>query len=50
MIEQIYTVKQLLSKGLEFNMDIYQIIVDFRQAYDAGKTIIPHNAWDWYTT
>ena len=32
---QIFTVRQILEKHWEFNTDIYQLYIDFRQAYDS---------------
>jgi hypothetical protein len=34
-IDQLYTVRQLLNKCWEFNVDVYQVFVDFEQAYDS---------------
>jgi hypothetical protein len=34
-VDQLYTVRQLLNKCWEFNVDIYQVFVDFEQAYDS---------------
>ena len=33
--DRIYTVRQVLSKAWEQDIDIYNIFVDFRQAYDS---------------
>jgi len=32
---QIFTVKNLLKKAWEYNVEIYQIFVDFQKAYDS---------------
>jgi hypothetical protein len=34
-IDQLYTVRQLLNKCWEFNVDVYQVFVDFTQVYDS---------------
>jgi hypothetical protein len=33
--DQLFTVKQILEKCWEFNINVYQIYVDFNQAYDS---------------
>jgi sorting nexin-29 len=33
--DQLFTVKQILEKCWEFNINVYQIYVDFKQAYDS---------------
>jgi sorting nexin-29 len=35
--DQLFTVKQLLEKFCEHDIDLYQIFVDFKQAYDSIK-------------
>jgi len=33
-IEQIFTVKQMLQKCWEYNINVYLAFIDFRKAYD----------------
>jgi sorting nexin-29 len=33
--DQLFTVKQILEKCWEFNINVYQIYIDFKQAYDS---------------
>jgi sorting nexin-29 len=33
--DQLFTVKQILEKWWEFSINVYQIYVDFKQAYDS---------------
>jgi hypothetical protein len=40
-IEQIFTVKQILEKCWERNIDLFQIFIDIQQAYDSvGRAMI----------
>ena len=41
-VDQIFTIRQLLEKSWEFNKDVHQLFIDFKQAYD---TIIRENIW-----
>lgn len=38
-IDQLFTIRQLLEKSWEFNVNIHQLFVDFKQAYDSVNRI-----------
>ena len=41
--DQLFTVKLLLQKCWEYNIDVYQIFVDFKQAYDSIDRSVLYN-------
>lgn len=34
-IDQLFTIKQVLTKSWQFNMEVHQIFVNFKQTYDS---------------
>jgi sorting nexin-29 len=38
--DQLFTIKKILEKSWEHNINMYQIYVDFKQAYDTGRKCI----------